>query len=329
MKKRCGFSPVRRFPNCGEIGAAFRACPIVAAMMPWRFPQPCDASHVFFLTPSEIGQETMSDMRNFGSSNEPMTMSEKIPETNLGTPAQFHDTVGLSNFHQPVEEETNSNTARMVGAAVVVVMLCGAGAYAYMSSSATPKSPVSTSSLSASNAPQSVAANTPPAPAMQTAPATPPSTLANSPYGSAPVGKSSPAATPASAPEDTTIVKHHVRTARAVEKKDAVEDKQEAQTTNQLNTQESASVTPAAPANTANATTPSANDNVASSTPLPTPPDAPSSSVASNGQPATPAPQNLSPVPSETPIQPAPATPAPDTNTQQPNQAAPAQVQPQ
>jgi hypothetical protein len=277
----------------------------------------------------------MNDMRNFGSSNEPMTMSEKIPETNLGAPALFHDTVGLSNFHHPVEEEkTNSNTARMIGAAVVVVMLCGAGAYAYMSSSSTPKSPVAGSSLPAPSAPQSVAANTPPAPAMQTAPATPPSSnsaLANSPYGSAPVGKSSPAVTPASVPEDTSIVKHHVRTAHAdrAGKKEAAENTQEAQTTNQLNTQESASVTPAAPANTANATTPSANDNVASSTPLPTPPDAPSSSVASNGQPATPAQQNLSPVPSETPIQPAPATPAPDTNTQQPNQAAPAQVQPQ
>lgn len=270
----------------------------------------------------------MSDMRNFGSSNEPMTISEKIPETNLGAPAQFHDTVGLSNFHHPVEveEETNSNTARMVGAAVVAVMLCGAGAYAYMSSSATPKSPVSTSNVAASNAPQSVAANAPPAPAMQTAPATPPSTLANSPYGSAPVDKSSPSATPASAPEDTTIVKHHLRTARAVEKKEAVEDKQEAQTTNQLNTQESASVTPSAPANAA---TPSANDNVASSTPLPTPPDAPSSSVASIGQPASSAPQNLSPVPSETPAQPVPATPTPDTSNQQPSQAAPVQAQPQ
>jgi len=219
----------------------------------------------------------MSDMRNFGSSNEPMTMSEKIPETNLGVPTQFHDSVGLSNVHHPVEEETNSNTARMVGAAVVAVMLCGAGAYAYMSSSSMSKSPVAASSQPTS-APQSVAANTPSTPAMQTAPATPPSdnsALANSPYGSPPVGKSSPtpAATPASAPEDKTIVKHPVRTARAVEKKEAVEDKQEAQTTNQLNTQESASVTPAAPANAANATTPSANDNVASSTPLPTPPD--------------------------------------------------------
>jgi hypothetical protein len=269
----------------------------------------------------------MSDMRNFGSSNEPMTMSETIPETNLGASAQFRDTGGLSNFHHPVEEEkTNSNGARMIGAAVVAVLLCGAGAYAYMSSSATPKSPAT--------AAQSVAANSPAAPAMQTTPAAPPSdnsALANSPYGSPPVGKSSPtpAATPASAPEDKTIVKHPVRTARAVEKKEAVEDKQEAQTTNQLNTQESASVTPAAPANTADATTPSANDNVASSTPLPTPPDAPSSSVASNGQLTGSAPQNLSPAPSETPTtQPAPTTPAPDTSAQQPSQAAPAQVQP-
>jgi len=270
----------------------------------------------------------MSDMRNFGSSNEPMTMSEKIPETNLGAPAQFYDTDGLSNFRHPVEkEETNSNTARMVGAAVVAVMLCGAGAYAYMSSSSMSKSHVAGSSLPASSAQQSVAANAP-SPAMQTAPATPSNTLTNSPYGSAPVGKSSPAATPASAPEDTTIVKHHVRTARAdrAGKKEGAEDKQEAQTTNQLNTQESASVTPAA---TANATTPSANDNVASSTPLPTPPDAPSSSVASNGQPATSAPQNLAPTPSETPTQPAPTTPAPDTSNQQPNQAAPVQVLPQ
>jgi len=271
----------------------------------------------------------MSDLRNFGSSNEPMTMSEKIPETNLGASAQFRDTGGLSNFHHSVEEEkTNSNTARMVGAAVVVVMLCGAGAYAYMSSSSMSKSPVAGTSLTA---PQSVAANTPSAPAMQTAPATPNSALANSPYGSAPVGKmdkmdkSAPAATPASAPEDTTLVKHRIKTARAdrAEKKEVTEDKQEAQTTNQLNAQESASVTPAvsAPAST--------NDNVASSTPLPTPPDAPSSSVASNGQLLTSAPQNLSPAPTETPAQPAPTSPAPDTSTQQPNQAAPAQVQPQ
>jgi hypothetical protein len=295
---------------------------------------PATAERVFrFLSDTirDRAGETMSDMRNFGSSNEPMTMSEKIPETNLGVPTQFHDSVGLSNVHHPVEEETNSNTARMVGAAVVAVMLCGAGAYAYMSSSSMSKSPVAASSQPTS-APQSVAANTPSTPAMQTAPATPPSdnsALANSPYGSAPVGKSSPAATPASAPEDAAIVKHPVRTARAVEKKEAVEDKQEAQTTNQLNTQESASVTPAAPANAANATTPSANDNVASSTPLPTPPDAPSSSVASIGQPATSAPQNLSPAPSETTTQPAPTTPAPDMSTQQPSQAAPAQVQPQ
>ena len=285
----------------------------------------------------------MSDMRSFGSSNEPMTMSEKIPETNLGASAQFRDTGGLSNFHHPVEDEkTNSNTAHMVGAAVVVVMLCGAGAYAYMSSSSMSKSPVVGSSQSATNAQQSVAANAPPAPAMQTAPATPSnnSALANSPYGSAPVGKSSPAATPASAPEDTAIVKHHVRTARAdrAEKKEVTEDKQEAQTTNQLNAQESTTVTqqnttanaaPASAPETATAT-PSANDNVASSTPLPTPPDAPSSSVAINGQPATSAPQNLSPAPTETPAQPAPTTPAPDTSSQQqPSQAQPAQAQPQ
>ena len=135
----------------------------------------------------------MSDMRNFGSSNEPMTMSENIPETNLGVSAQFLDTGGLSNFHHPVEEEkTNSNSARMIGAAVVAVLLCGAGAYAYMSSSATPKSPVSASSLPSPSAPQAVAANTPPP--IQTAPATPPSApsgsasaLANSPYGSVPM----------------------------------------------------------------------------------------------------------------------------------------------
>jgi len=280
----------------------------------------------------------MSDLRNLGSSSEPMTMSEKIPETNLGAPAQFQDTGGLSNFHHPVEEETNSNTARIIGAAAVAVLLCGAGAYAYMSSSASP--PAVGSSLPATSAPQSVAANTP-APAMQTAPSAPPSgndnALANSPYGSAPVTKTSPAATPASAPEDTTVIKHHIRTARAdhAGKKEAVEDTQEAQTTNQLNAQESTTVTQqntaanTAPASTPETATATPDDNVASSTPLPTPPAAPPASVASNGQPAASAPQNLSPVPSETPAQPAPTTPAPDTSNQQPNQAQPAQVQPQ
>ena len=289
----------------------------------------------------------MSDLRNFGSSNDKMTMSENIPETNLGAPAQFLDTGGLSNFHHPVEDEkANSNTARMIGAAVVVVMLCGAGAYAYMSSSSMSKSTVAGSA--ATSAPQSVAANTPPA--MQTAPSASPSgndnTLANSPYGSAPAGKmdkldkSAPAAIPASAPEDTTVVKHRVKTARAdrAEKKEVTEDKQEAQTTNQLNAQESTTVTQqntASASETATATAPaSANDNVASSTPLPTPPAAPSSSVASNGQPATSTPQNVAPVPGDTtaqpaPTTPAPATPAPDASTQQPSQAQPAQAQPQ
>jgi hypothetical protein len=284
----------------------------------------------------------MSDLRNFGSSNEPVIISEKIPETNFGAPAQFRDTGGLSNFHHPVEEEeTNSNTARMIGAAVVVVMLCGAGAYAYMSSSATPKSPVATSSLPAPSAPQQTADNTPPpAPAMQTAPSAPPSgkdALANSPYGSAPVGKmdkSAPVATPASAPEDTTIVKHRVKTARA-DKKEVVEDKQEAQTTNSLNSQEATSVTQQNTATAAATPAASASNDVASTTPLPTPPSAPASSVASNGQingqgAATSAPQALSPAPTETPAQPAPATPAPDTSSQQqPSQAQPAQAQPQ
>jgi hypothetical protein len=288
----------------------------------------------------------MSDLRNFGSSNDKMTMSENIPETNLGAPAQFLDTGGLSNFHHPVEDEkANSNTARMIGAAVVVVMLCGAGAYAYMSSSSMSKSPVAGSA--ATSAPQSVAANTPAAPAMQTTPVpSDNSALANSPYGSAPAGKmdkldkSAPAAIPASAPEDTTVVKHRVKTARAdrAEKKEVTEDKQEAQTTNQLNAQESTTVTQqntASASETATATAPaSANDNVASSTPLPTPPAAPSSSVASNGQPATSTPQNVAPVPGDTtaqpaPTTPAPATPAPDASTQQPSQAQPAQAQPQ
>ena len=79
----------------------------------------------------------MSDLRNFSGSKEPVIISEKIPETNfsatnLGSQAKFRDTKfqdtgGLSNFHHPVEEEkTNSNTARMIGGAVVVLANQGA-----------------------------------------------------------------------------------------------------------------------------------------------------------------------------------------------------------
>ncbi len=170
----------------------------------------------------------MSDMRNFGAGTEPTPMSEKIRETNFGSQAQFRDTGGFSSFHHTEDaDETSSNTAKMIGGAAVVLLLCGAGAYAYMSSSATSKSPVSASSLPSPSAPQAVAANTPPP--IQTAPATPPSApsgsasaLANSPYGSAPMsarpahGKvASAMPAPAAAREDATADKPPVKTAHA------------------------------------------------------------------------------------------------------------------
>jgi hypothetical protein len=186
----------------------------------------------------------MSDLRNFsGNSEEPAILSERIPESNLASETRFRDTGGLSGFHHAEEEdETSSNTSKLVGAAVVVVLLCGAGAYAYMSSSATPKSPVAATNLPAPSAPQQqTAANMPaPAPAMQTAP-TPPAgndnAAASSPYGAAPASNTAPAATPASAPDDATVNKHPAKHAIRAAKKEATENTQEAQTTNKLNTQ--------------------------------------------------------------------------------------------
>jgi hypothetical protein len=73
----------------------------------------------------------MSDMRNFSGNKEP-ARSEKIPETNLGGQPKFRDTGGLSHFHHSAEMEEvgSSNTAKLIGGAAVIVLLCGAGAYA-------------------------------------------------------------------------------------------------------------------------------------------------------------------------------------------------------
>src|SRR6185312_4172379 len=122
-------------------------------------PATADRSFTFsYRNHTSTAGDRMSDMRNFSGNKEPI-MSETIPETNLAGQPQFRDTGGLSHFHHSAEMEeagSGSNTAKLIGAAVVVVLLCGAGAYAYMSASSTPapKPAVATTS-----APKEVAAN--------------------------------------------------------------------------------------------------------------------------------------------------------------------------
>jgi len=104
----------------------------------------------------------MSEMRDVNGRAVPGSISETIRQDGrpAGTP-RFNDSGGLANFrHQEVRP--TSRTARLAGAAIVVLMLIGAGVYAYTASTSGRQTLFSP--------PRPVAANARPS-VIQTAPA--------------------------------------------------------------------------------------------------------------------------------------------------------------
>ena len=276
----------------------------------------------------------MSDLRNFNKSfdndsfgSAPLTVSEPIRDANQTT---FRDTGGLSSFHHIEEEDgETSNTSRIAGALIVALMIGTAGVYAYSNYSSSPKLPVADNNLPSPSAPKQVAAAAAPS-SVQTAP-TPAnnSAMQNSPYSAAPSAPAASApqldntATPASTEsKPVKPVRSHI-----ARKDDAEQNGSEAAQTAQLNREADQ-----ATQNGSVAVPLSAAPSVASATPLPEGPAAPSSAVASNGQShltqSAPA-EDIAPTPSVTPAQPALTTVAPTAPTQTPAQDSQAPTQPQ
>ncbi len=92
----------------------------------------------------------MSDMRDFGTSSEPVLhtgfrpverqdfSSERIDLSGEGIEDSdvrpLSAESGMGEFHNPIEEEEGSNTGKIVGALAVALILGGAGVFGYMSS---------------------------------------------------------------------------------------------------------------------------------------------------------------------------------------------------
>ena len=296
----------------------------------------------------------MNNLRSKSFNDSVPVAPEEIRRSDNGFAEQhvLNDNGGLSSFHHFEEKEEGGTQGKLIGGALVVALLLGAaGIYAYTGNGSNPAGMTQ-------KAPASSMASNIPAP-VQTAPVTLPvaapasdataSPPTPSPYDTAPAA---PASDTASTAPDVKSDKP-VKSARApiVKQKDeAAQNTAEAGQTAQLNRESSAAdratkngsvAVPlaAAPSSSvaSNGQTGAAADNSATppadaaQAPLPTPPSPPASSMASNGQPATPeAGSTAQDVPAASPSNPeqqpatAPAAPAP-----QPEQPQAAQAQPQ